>query len=141
MDDPTKNPNEQGFIAKLVSAVPPWALGSIGTLLTLALVLKIIGIDFSGPINELTSAYVEVIKLDAQEVERGEEFRVMMTAMMQEQRDFMASQMGELQSAIAEDAKAIAGLEDAMTDIRRDLIRMDLRLEQVENLAHESEGR
>ena len=134
--DPTKNPNEQGFVMKLVDAVPKWSLGMIGTLLTLALVLKIIGIDFSGPVNELTTAYVEVIKMEAQEVKRGEEFRQQVLTIMAEQREFMAVEMGSLRLAISADTQAIAGLEDAVDDIRRDLIRMDLRLEQVEVVSH-----
>ncbi len=68
MSDKTKlndNYNERNFINKLVDAVPNWAIGSIGTLLTLALVLKIVGIDFANPINSYTQAQVEIIKQQA----------------------------------------------------------------------------
>lgn len=138
MTDPTANPNEVGFVNKLVSAVPSWALGMIGTLLTLALVLKIIGIDFSGPVNELTTAYVEVIKMDAQEVKRGEEFRLQVLAMMTEQREIITAGVNDLTRSVTSNSTAIDALAESVANLNRSNAVLDARVTALEATSHKS---
>lgn len=136
MTDPTVNPNERTFVGNLVSAVPSWAMGMIGTLLTLALVLKIIGIDFSGPVNELTGAYVEVIQMDAQEVKRGEEFRLQVLAMMTEQREIITAGVNELTRTVTSNSSALDALAESVANLNRGNAVLDARITALEAASH-----
>ena len=60
---------ESRFSDRLFESVPPWALGAIGTLFAFAIVLKIVGIDFAGPINGITEAYTDAISQQAKGME------------------------------------------------------------------------
>lgn len=133
MSNPTTNPEEQSFVKMLVSKVPNWTLGIIGSLLTFALVCKIIGIDFAGPINELTSAYVEVQKMESADVKRNEEFRNSMVLKMDEQRDMLASTTSNIERGMMANSVAIQSMEDSLSSFGNSLVLFDSRLQSYED--------
>lgn len=54
-------PKEKGIEDKLTTSIPPWSLAICATFFCVGLTMRILGIDFSGPINTVGLAWAESI--------------------------------------------------------------------------------
>lgn len=124
MDEKT----ETSFLLKLIDAVPNAALGAIGTLLALAIVMKIIGIDLAGPINDITTAYTVAIKQQAEGMES------IKTATLR-----METVAAQLSHSVSETQEALGALKEAMSRQNEIIRDHETRIEVLENLTQRSD--
>lgn len=106
-----------GFADRALHAVPPWALGMIGTILGLAIalfiVIKLGGLDSS--VQRVAGAYASMI--EASVINPMEEHIARLEAL----------------ANTAEDSeKRIAGIEDLMEKLAIQIHNVDMRLTQME---------
>lgn len=122
--------DETSFVLKLLDAVPNGALGAIGTLLALALVMKIIGIDLAGPINEITEAYTIAITQQAEGMESINAATGRMEA--------VATQLNK---SIDDTQVALGRLEAALSQQTQVIRDHETRIAVLENLARMNDFR
>lgn len=131
--------NQQGLIDKLISAVPSWAIGCIGTILALALVLRIIGIDFAGPINSVSEAYTSAIIAQQQGMEAFSDATKRLDSLIQEEkrsRDEMNRRVErtfvELEGEIASFRVMVSEFDDVHLIFEDRLERLEEKVSKME---------
>jgi uncharacterized protein HemX len=113
-DTPNRAPDEKSFINRLIDQTPNWALGAVGALLTLALTLKIIGVDVAGPTNQIVSAYVKAIEAQTAGMLKFEEATKVMEGLIAQQReslDNLNARVGDLGSTLDSVVEQLANHE------------------------------
>ncbi len=113
-----ENLKQEGkFVDKLIEALPSWSLGSLATLLALAIVFKIIGVDFARPINGITEAYVDAIERQSQGMAKFDDSVQRMESLIEHDR----KTINDLSSQMAIIGSNINSVKDAMTNFDRRL--------------------
>jgi hypothetical protein len=120
---------EESLMSKLVKAVPSWALGAIGTLLTLALVLKIVGIDFAQPINGVTMAYVEAIERQSAGMEKFDTAVIRIEAVNEATRK-------DINSLEQKVTSGFSSINSKLISLERSIDSLEDRVLILENDAH-----
>lgn len=62
MENKINNDREPSLVHLFISHTPKWTMGVVGSILSFGLVLMMLGVDFSSPFNNITSAYADAIK-------------------------------------------------------------------------------
>ena len=132
INDPTKNPNESNFIVSLVNQTPKFALGIIGALLTFALFLKIVGINLSQPINDITGAYTEAIIRQAEGLENFEATTEKMFAVIENNRASQIQLVGRVERLFANQEQRMEELSETIRNLTRSTIVMEERMSDIE---------
>ena len=126
----------KGFLEKLLDHVPPVALGSIGTLFAFALVLKVLGIDFAGPINGISEAYTSAIRAQTEGLEKFSQATDRMESIIDSQRLSINELNANVNKSLAQQGEAIKQVQSSI-DSLNDLVQQNIaRIAQLESLSH-----
>ena len=132
-------PDAPSFINRLLDQTPNWSLGAIGSLLALALTLKILGIDFAGPINQVTAAYTAAIERQAAGMLKFDEATTRMETLIAKQQasiDATNTAMGAIMERLKEAETSIDGVLEGVGDIQERIINHEDRIQLLEKDAH-----
>lgn len=120
--------SEQGIIAKLIDQTPNWALGVMGSFFMMAATFKIVGIDFAGPINQITAAYTSAIERQAAGMLKFDEATARMEAMLNRQQasiDSTNAALGALQTTIDSITETVSDTVETLDNHEKRLIVLE----------------
>ena len=120
------------LLKTLLSSVPGWALGCIGTLFALAIVLKIVGIDFAKPINVMTDAYSNAIAAQQEGVRHFDQASKQMQYALSETRKSLDSMREDISVALDRQAGELNRLNAAVSSMRESMVGIESRVLTLE---------
>lgn len=122
----------RAFTTRILDRVPPWAMGIIGSLFALALVLKIIGIDFANPINTVTDAYAQAVEAQAQGIKDFDEATKRFEQVVGVQADQVQQLSVEFSRLLDRQDETAKKFASQVTSLDEVISGLNGRLEQVE---------
>ena len=92
----SQNNNETSFVFALLDKLPSWSYGAIVTILAFGIVLKVLGIDFAGPLNAYSEIQIESVRMQNENIKSFNEAVGKFEAVINAQSEIIAVQAIEI---------------------------------------------